>query len=1385
MIYKLHQKLDTTLSWDSFVNKGKTYFVDKEDQSFYILGPNGISKVADFPKIKRILHQINDNQFVILALDQHNNEVIYFYDINEITIPLPEYLLNYIESPKSVFIDNYIFFVEKLSDIKYRISRYNIVSGIYKIVETLQDYIQVKQLKASSNVLAAILSDSNNKDYLGYYDLSLFSSSSSELTLNLLIDDPTNIKSVPKILGINNHYVTALTEENNGNISSKKIEIESKEETITPISLYVPNGSVVTPYDIKSYDIKTDSIIYTYKDISNKTSATVIKKGDSKFTMLDNVDSLSIKAYFSNYNDMAHFIVSDFVNKEIIYYVFKEDLGIQEIGKTKGIKTTESNFVNIINQSYIDCAYFDGVILNLKNNNEYDKENSKLVNCNKILLFTYANETAVKQSFPTAITEQTKLIDFGTNLYSRIHIGDVTDLLNDSFLYDDNSIIFKYKDNMNIYFVTKQSNPLEKNKYRLFKYNSTGVLELNFIETNGQLEHIGKDFLLFKKSNGNFIITCFNPFKIVEFEPRNLVNQSTADFISNTFPGNQKTESYSFDKSVILNNRYFIFFTDYKIFPLEDMASTDSNIIFNGKIPHIYDLENSSQGINSDTIILPESNGYGVRCEQVRIKGNEILFGFISYNNTLDIYKFSLNSFLGTKMFFGIPAFELIMMEIVQEKIMYGIRTVEPGSHKYYLGSLKVIEENNINCLMVKKVNSKVYMVFGPNAEGNYIINYIDQENSNTNVSYITVNETINQIIIDPTTENFYYKGSKNELKRIDASLNISAITSELELSTLISDIVTYQSYNIQYEEDCIKIKIYANSLKFPIELKYNSIDNTIKPLAQKENIYSDGFDIYVYYSSSSPIEDILKKFKPIPQDSGGNISSARKEVYGVEAMMSANAGDIIYLGTLHYDNVPLPLPNKPYLNGNVIDFSMKNDISKYDISNTKTGKEIRWIKVNNNILIADRNILMNASYSILESQKWITGRSVQIDGKEFKIRALTGGVSPKESPLKYYSGAFPLDNEWDLYINNRANYSYLPSPIANDTRNTVTNPNYQSEHNSFWNWSKMFSICYEHVQTEKALNNPIGIRGFNSSTFWKEEESISLNEHIGYRPVLIIDPLADNNNSSNLSILISNYIQTESKVCWDIDTIKTNLTNVKSQVFIFGENNLAVYQGKIKEGKGSQQEDINFLELDQGLYQLKIKTWSNQSPEEWSKGYKISIANSLKAKIIVDIPNKDDYELIWRTLNNNLMNATIDLYINDIKIANDIQEKSSYSISLKDLIVGLNEVKLQLTKNNTIVSTKIITILKQNDELYVLDYSLKTEMETLTFTPSKIRFNAEVITGKIIKVFVSLNGGLSYTEIPYGIMTDISSIAAGTKLTFLLATADNTTINTIDYSYV
>ncbi|NFO70751.1 hypothetical protein FDC51_11420 [Clostridium botulinum] len=122
-----------------------------------------------------------------------------------------------------------------------------------------------------------------------------------------------------------------------------------------------------------------------------------------------------------------------------------------------------------------------------------------------------------------------------------------------------------------------------------------------------------------------------------------------------------------------------------------------------------------------------------------------------------------------------------------------------------------------------------------------------------------------------------------------------------------------------------------------------------------------------------------------------------------------------------------------------------------------------------------------------------IYGTPVTIDGKQYKLRVLTGGNSNNTNGI----GALPEDNEWDTIVCNTAKITNLPIPNTEDLTNINTYGQLDGQHNQLWNWWGVGTICQEIISGNNLIK---GSTSANASNWIRGTAEYKTT---GWRPVL------------------------------------------------------------------------------------------------------------------------------------------------------------------------------------------------------------------------------------------------------------------------------------------
>ncbi len=178
--------------------------------------------------------------------------------------------------------------------------------------------------------------------------------------------------------------------------------------------------------------------------------------------------------------------------------------------------------------------------------------------------------------------------------------------------------------------------------------------------------------------------------------------------------------------------------------------------------------------------------------------------------------------------------------------------------------------------------------------------------------------------------------------------------------------------------------------------------------------------------------------------------------------------------------------------------------MSSWVIGNTPATEtqQLIWHKIKDGdktLLVCDRVILANVSWDDLNGDNRILGKTITIDGAEYKLRVLTGGNNYR-SGTDNYSGGSPATNEWDRFITREEVITGLPAPTSADLDSSIVAADYTSTHGAFWNWASMYSWCQETYTGNSASR---AIRGYTSARYGFYYTQSNRTGPVGWRPVL------------------------------------------------------------------------------------------------------------------------------------------------------------------------------------------------------------------------------------------------------------------------------------------
>lgn len=414
--------------------------------------------------------------------------------------------------------------------------------------------------------------------------------------------------------------------------------------------------------------------------------------------------------------------------------------------------------------------------------------------------------------------------------------------------------------------------------------------------------------------------------------------------------------------------------------------------------------------------------------------------------------------------------------------------------------------------------------------------------------------------------------------------------------------------------------------------------------------------------------------------------------------------GDLIKLGTLYLNGYKLIRPLRPWQ----IDYIPPGTSSYGDIPLYSTGQsieirdtdindayKIQWREANidgKKLLICDRVLLTSISWDELNSHGLIFGKTVTIDGQQYKLRVLTGG-SNKRNPDDF-SGGFPIDNEWDRIIANESNINGLPVPSISDLDKTPNATDLNSQHNQFWNWYYTLSWCQDTYNQNNSFRSG---RGYYSPKFYSSNLSSGTPVTFGWRPVLeTISSLTLTLKTQNGSIIQDNksFIHfNKNDFLFKIMATEGVISGANSGSLFVGDNYFQVENNQLVNKKTN---------TGTGFFFQNGKTYRVKATRVTSGAINVainSVANQLYAVgIYVDFVynGQNIYIDQWSTyadcdfeiseLVSNTLEYSVELrnsVIQPYTICTNNQE-FTYTISGSSLVNGANQVKIKVRQNGT-----------------------------------------------------------------------------------------------------
>jgi hypothetical protein len=185
--------------------------------------------------------------------------------------------------------------------------------------------------------------------------------------------------------------------------------------------------------------------------------------------------------------------------------------------------------------------------------------------------------------------------------------------------------------------------------------------------------------------------------------------------------------------------------------------------------------------------------------------------------------------------------------------------------------------------------------------------------------------------------------------------------------------------------------------------------------------------------------------------------------------------------------------------------------------SDASSANQINWVYVGNNKYISDRALLSTVSWDTLNTNGFVSGSTVTVDGVSVKVSLPSGGIQDRTSGTTGYAGGTPTANDWDTYIQNEGSISGLPATVATDKDSTLAAVDYTSANGTFWHWAGIYTWCKEFYQGNSSSSYRV-VRGYPASSYRTYTGAAGANANVGFRPVLevlnsaplVSDPAAD-----------------------------------------------------------------------------------------------------------------------------------------------------------------------------------------------------------------------------------------------------------------------------------
>lgn len=161
-------------------------------------------------------------------------------------------------------------------------------------------------------------------------------------------------------------------------------------------------------------------------------------------------------------------------------------------------------------------------------------------------------------------------------------------------------------------------------------------------------------------------------------------------------------------------------------------------------------------------------------------------------------------------------------------------------------------------------------------------------------------------------------------------------------------------------------------------------------------------------------------------------------------------------------------------------------------------------LKVDNNLLIADRNVQISISLATLNTNNYLEGKVINLSSSSVLIRSISGGAqfvdtSNARTTVDNNYGCYPINNEWDKYI------------VNSTLNNTITKADDNVWHKStIYSWTRDSSINGTFTSSSSTITASSGyftVRAYlTANTTFKDFYSYiysTTSAIVGFRPII------------------------------------------------------------------------------------------------------------------------------------------------------------------------------------------------------------------------------------------------------------------------------------------